>query len=54
MLTRLLLAGCADKASDVHDTATENDSASESAEIDCATELWADQADDTEASWMEG
>ena len=49
MLTLLLLAGCAHEA---HDTAAENDSASQSTEIDCATELWANQTSETKASWM--
>ena len=52
ILPLLLLVGCADKDGDGHDTAAENDSASENTEIDCATELWADQTDETKASWM--
>ncbi len=52
ILILLFLAGCADKVSDDLDTAAENDSASNGAEIDCETELWVDQTDETKASWM--
>ena len=53
MLTLLLLAGCTSRDSGGNDdTAADGDSASQSTEIDCATELWADETDETKASWM--
>ncbi len=48
----LLLTGCGDKDSDGQDTAAENDSAAPTTEIDCSTDLWADQTDETKPSWM--
>ncbi|MFT5685265.1 MAG: hypothetical protein ACI8RZ_006215 [Myxococcota bacterium] len=48
VLAAALLMGCGDK-----DTgASSEDSAEDTTEIDCVTELWADQTEDTRAGWM--